>query len=57
MIQVGAVNPYGPNFNEETGHETEPHVSHFLLFTVISKIDNRFFVKKFFHQCFVNLYT
>ena len=23
MIQVGAVNPYGPNFNEETGHETE----------------------------------
>ena len=24
MIRVGAVNPYGPNFNEETGHETEP---------------------------------
>ena len=45
MIRVGAVNPYGPNFNEETGHETEPHVSHFLLFTVISKIDNRFFRK------------
>ncbi|XP_027045891.1 angiopoietin-1 receptor-like isoform X1 [Pocillopora damicornis] len=24
MIRVGAINPYGPNFNEETGHETEP---------------------------------
>ena len=24
MIRVGAANPYGPNFNEETGHETEP---------------------------------
>ena len=24
MIRVGAVNPYGSNFNEETGHETEP---------------------------------
>lgn len=24
MIMVGAVNSYGPNFNEETGHETEP---------------------------------
>ena len=24
MIRVGAVNPYGPNFNEESGHETEP---------------------------------
>ena len=24
MIRVGAVNPYGPNFNEETGHEIEP---------------------------------
>ncbi|XP_066014756.1 angiopoietin-1 receptor-like [Pocillopora verrucosa] len=24
MIRVGAVNTYGSNFNEETGHETEP---------------------------------
>ncbi|XP_027045523.1 angiopoietin-1 receptor-like [Pocillopora damicornis] len=24
MIRVGAFNSYGPNFNEETGHETEP---------------------------------
>ena len=30
MIMVGAVNSYGPNFNEETGHETEPARKPFL---------------------------
>ena len=31
MIRVGAFNSYGPNFNEETGHETEPARKPFLV--------------------------
>ena len=37
MIRVGAVNTYGSNFNEETGHETEPARKPFLIIEVISK--------------------
>ena len=37
MIRVGAVNTYGSNFNEETGHETEPARKPFLIVKVISK--------------------